>query len=68
MTCCTSPAANICKQSVSACLCGYSGYLFLGRGQRDARLRVQVVSERSDLLSVPAVHSLHRRSPGREGE
>lgn len=37
--------------------------LFLGRGQRDVCLVVQVVSERSDLLSVPAVHPLHHRSP-----
>lgn len=37
-------------------------YLFLGRSQRDVRRRVQVVSERPDLLSVPAVHSLRHWS------
>lgn len=50
------------------CLCGHSCYLFVGRGQWDVCLGVQVISERSDLLSIPAVHPLHHRSPGRKGE
>lgn len=41
----------------------WNGNLFLGRSQRDVGRRVQVVPQGSDLLSVPAVHTLHRRGP-----
>lgn len=42
---------------------GWSGDLFVGRGEWDVSRRVQVVSQRSDLLPVPAVHLLHHRRP-----
>ncbi len=43
--------------------CGCYGYLFVGRRQWDVSRWVQVVPQRPDLLSVPAVHSLHHRRP-----
>lgn len=42
---------------------GQSWTLFVGWGQWDVRLWVQVVSQRSNLLSVPAVRLLHRPRP-----
>lgn len=41
----------------------WNGNLFVGRGQWDVGLRVQVVSEWPDLLSIPTVCSLHHWSP-----